>query len=195
MRKEVLLLFCFFVFNSLFSQTSFEKGYFVNNEGNKVEVLIKNLNWLNPPKQVQYKSDENAEVQSFDVENVSEFRVDGGPLYKRVKADFPKTHQFLKEKGVEPQPELVNKTVFVKRILNGSASLYEFSGDKDRDFLIQIGGGELLPLLYKQYDVDINAITENNIFRRQLLKNLSCDSTDNIQTVNYNAASLVSSLQ
>jgi len=193
MNKNLLntLIFLFFGV-CLYAQTSFEKGYFITNSGNKVVCYIKNKRWLSSPDRVSYQTKKNSEVEVFDTSSVSEFKVGNGPLFIRVTADFPVTNQFKKDKGTNPKPSLQNKTVFVERLNNGKASLYVFKGDGDRVYLLQVDQDKPFPLLYKQYISRINDIHENNIFRRQLLEHLSCESANDIQTVEYNETSLKS---
>ena len=55
MKKQLLILLIFIsTFNS-YAQTSFEKGYFINNEGQKTDCLIKNIDWKDNPTEIKFK--------------------------------------------------------------------------------------------------------------------------------------------
>ncbi len=145
---------------------------------------------MNAPTQVFFKSELDGEIQVFDATSVTEFQVNGGPKFVSITADFPVTNQFIKDKGVEYDPKLVRKTVFVEQILQGQASLYKYRGDNDQVFLLKVDDNIPFPLFYKEYIKRTNDIHKNSRFRNQLLEYLSCVSTTNIQTVEYSEKSL-----
>ncbi len=196
MTKNSIIQLGLFLFSTIiYAQNEFEKGYFHSNQGERIECLIKNMNWLDSPKQVFYKFTDHGEVKSFDVRTVSKFQVGDGALFVRVSDDFPVTKKFESEKEIDPKPKMVSRSVFVKKLLDGEASLYEYRGENDRIFLLQVGENNPFPLLYKQYVKEsTNDIHDNNAFRRQLLQNLNCDVVANIQTVEYVRKSLISYL-
>ncbi|RDY61204.1 hypothetical protein [Flagellimonas nanhaiensis] len=193
--KKLTSLVLLFSTLGMFSQTKFEKGYFIDNQNNKVECLIKNLRWLNNPKEIQYKLNENGDERSFSVENSKGFQVYNGPYYHRVSGEFPITTALTTDKGIEATPKLVDREVFVKEIITGKASLYEYYDENERNFVLFTTEDKQTPiiLLYKQYiRVNSNDIKENNIYRRQLLEHLNCGTVEDIQKTAYTRKSLVS---
>ena len=56
--KKIILLAGLAVTGLLQAQTKFEKGYFVDNSGQRTEVLIKNLDWKNNPTEFEFKKNE-----------------------------------------------------------------------------------------------------------------------------------------
>ncbi len=52
-----LVASCFMA--SISAQTKFEKGFYLDNNGQKTEGLIKNIDWLNDPKKIDFKANEN----------------------------------------------------------------------------------------------------------------------------------------
>ncbi|UOY07067.1 PorT family protein [Muricauda sp. SCSIO 64092] len=193
---KTITICLFFTSLVMFSQTRFEKGYFIESKGDKVECYIRNLNWADSPIKVSYKLSLGDEPKFFDVNTVKAFQVNEGPLYLKVSGEFPVTQQFEKDKSSESQPKLVSRNVFVKRILGGEASLYQYSGNNDRIFLIQIGEHKPLPLLYKQYiKPGSNQIVDNKMYRRQLFEHLNCGNSIDIQSVTYEKKSLINYVQ
>jgi hypothetical protein len=45
MKKQLLLLLCLVFTANAYTQIVFEKGYYINNANEKVECLIKNIDW------------------------------------------------------------------------------------------------------------------------------------------------------
>lgn len=69
---------------SIFSQTKFESGYFILNNGSKTDCLIKNEDWAGSPNTFEYKLSENAEVKLGSIDNIKEFG--SGESFKYVRA-------------------------------------------------------------------------------------------------------------
>ena len=64
-----------FITFSSYSQVEFEQGYLINNDGKRLECLIKNVDWKNSPTKFQYKLNENSEPITASIDGVSEFGV------------------------------------------------------------------------------------------------------------------------
>ena len=56
MRKQILVL-AFITISCLqsYSQIIFENGYFIDESNNRIECLIKNIDWKNNPTEFEYK--------------------------------------------------------------------------------------------------------------------------------------------
>lgn len=86
--KNALLKLFLIISANCFSQITFDKGYFINNANEKMDCLIKNMDWNDTPKFFKYKLDESSELLTGDVSNVKEFRVYNQPKYNRIKVRF-----------------------------------------------------------------------------------------------------------
>ncbi|WP_431121865.1 hypothetical protein [Flagellimonas flava] len=192
MQPKFLLVLAIFTLSPLFmnSQTRFEKGYYVALDGNRVDCLIQNSNWSDSPNQVTYKIADSADESTIDPNSVLEFGV-GGVVYKSVNSQFPETFLKPRKNDNEATPEMVQKTVFVKLILEGKASLYQYREKNQLIYLYQLDDEAIEVLNYKKY-VTLNdyKIRENNLFRRQLLEKLNCNNSSAIQKVQYSRKSL-----
>lgn len=51
--KTIILLLTITLYSN--AQTKFEKGYYINNKGIKFEGYIKNSDWKNTPKKIEFK--------------------------------------------------------------------------------------------------------------------------------------------
>ena len=188
LRFSLLILLIFPVL--LNAQTKFEKGYLLTSNGDSIQGYIRNVNWLYSPEKITYKNNLEGESTTLGVEDLREFRLDGGPRFIVVKDSFPVTERFLKDKTASLNPRMVEREVLVKQLVFGTATLYEYRAGNEVVYLVGKDGLAPQPLRYKQYITNINDIRENKIYRRQLLQLLNCNTTDDIQQVEYTEKSL-----
>ena len=52
--KELKLILVFLLSITIQAQIRFEQGYLIDNNNQKQVVLIKNVDWLNNPKSIEY---------------------------------------------------------------------------------------------------------------------------------------------
>ncbi|MEM6863968.1 MAG: hypothetical protein AAF575_02255 [Bacteroidota bacterium] len=185
------IILVFFTTNLAIAQFTFEKGYFIDRDGNKVDCLIENKRWLFFPKQVFYKLTQNSDKMSFTVENCEEFRIGNEGVYKRVKASFPITQSQLKKKETTPEPEMIELDVFVQTIVEGNASLFWYNDDNGVVYLYQKEEGPIQPLIYKKYVQEDQLIRQNNRYKAQLIKDFNCGNAPIVQKTKYQRKTLI----
>ncbi len=61
MTKKLLLLIITILHLEGYSQITFEKGYIIDNSDQKIECLIKNIDWIFNPVNLEYKISEDSE--------------------------------------------------------------------------------------------------------------------------------------
>src|SRR5690606_16796626 len=116
MRKSIFFV-AIFVFAIVQSQVRFEKGYIINHQNEKSEVLIKNLGWLNNPVFIEYKTSENEKIQKADVSRIKEFGVHNTPSYVVSEVDLDKSPEGpLNVLSADPKPNFVKETLFLQKI-------------------------------------------------------------------------------
>ncbi|HCX21685.1 MAG TPA: hypothetical protein DHN29_07210, partial [Cytophagales bacterium] len=71
------ILLTIFCGNVLLAQTNFDKGYYITESNERVECLIKNLDWLFNPSEILAKPDELSEPILFTVNGIKEFVIYG----------------------------------------------------------------------------------------------------------------------
>ncbi len=193
MKLAISSLFILILTTGLNAQVQFENGYYIDLSGRKVKCLIKNSNWSNNPERIAYKLSNNGDVNYFDNKMAKEFGIGDTVKFLLVTAEFPNTYKNPDKSDNDPNPVMTKRTVFVKQILQGEATLFEYRGNNQVSYLYQINNDEPIVLNYKKYvAAGDNKIRENNIFRRQLLKDLKCGNEVDIQTVQYTRKSLIS---
>ena len=70
MKIKLLFLFTTVFTLNCYSQISFENGYFIDNDNQKINCLIKNLDWENNPTKFKYKLSENNELNTKTIKSV-----------------------------------------------------------------------------------------------------------------------------
>lgn len=191
MRNYISFLF-FIVSLNLFSQTTFDKGYYITNNGDTIHCLIKNLDWLNNPNTFHYKLDPTSEAQSTNISEVKLFEIYNSVKFIRakVKVDLSETNvQYLSK---NKQPELIEKELFLKEIVSGEANLYEYHQNLIYKFFYKNSQKGIEPLIYKEYRIDGDKIGKNLSYQQELYTNLVCDAItlNQIKKVKYNAQDL-----
>nr|WP_298999227.1 hypothetical protein [uncultured Allomuricauda sp.] len=194
MYKRLLFLILTFILlatSSTIAQFTYETGYFIDVQGNKVSCLIENRRWLYSPKEVNYKLSEDSEIQKFTVENCQEFRIGNEGTFKRVKASFPITQSKLKKRENTPQPEMVQLEVFVQTIVEGAASLFWYVDDNGIVYSYSKEDGPITPLIYKKYVLEDQQVRENSMYKTQLIRDFTCGNAPIIQKTKYQRKSLI----
>ena len=125
MRKYLFISLLFLYFNS-FSQIKYEQGYLVNNTGEKINCLIRNVDWENNPKEFRYKLTETSDLRTGTISDIKEFGILNSSRYRRftVRVDTSSSDISYLSKG--PLPEFKEQDVFLKTLVGGKVSLYEF---------------------------------------------------------------------
>lgn len=176
-----------------FSQTNFVKGFFIKNNLEKVDCLIKNEDWKHNPTKFSYKLSETSQVNTASIENVIEFGINDVSKYvkEEVKIDISLNHvsnlSYLKE------PNWETRTVFLKVLLEGKSSLYFYTSPGLNRYYYNIENGEVIQLIYKRYQTNEGTIGANEAYKQQLYNSfLSCNdlSITDFNRLSYNSASL-----
>lgn len=166
MNKHLLLLIFVFLSLNLSAQSTFDKGYFIDESNNKVECFIKNNDWINAPNEIEYQLLENGQVETRDFNRMSSFQIYNTSQYY-IKSVVEIDERFEIE-GFKPEL----KTVVLKVLLEAEASLYSFS----TIFFYKVNEGKIKQLIYKKYVNAVSQLKEDNSFRRELYENLKCDN-------------------
>jgi len=181
MVKKVALVFFILIGIKGISQIQFEKGYFVNNEGVRVDCFIKNEGWLSNPAYFDYKTDSNAEIKRETIKNVMSFSVADEYKFERSSVEIdraPTKYNSLDNvKKINPKQE----TLFLKILLEGEASLYSYVDKSFTAFFYKNKEEALKTLLFKKYKDGYGNVLKNKHYRQQLLTDLPCDGID----INY----------
>ncbi|MGB5821734.1 MAG: hypothetical protein WBG90_19785 [Saonia sp.] len=191
MRNFLTLFITLLTFGGTIAQVAFEPGYFIDNENNTIACLIQNEKWIESPKTVVYKLDENSQVLELNPDNCREFGIGEETIFKRIDAKIPITKSRTSDKNYSSEPILVEKRQFASLLLKGKISLYRVTNAGEDVFLTENSDAEIEVLLYKEYLDDDLTIRKNNLFKRQLLKNYACQNGPDIQSLKYTTKSML----
>jgi hypothetical protein len=189
--KNFIILALAFAWTQAFSQIVFEPGYLINNDGEKLECFIRNVDWANNPTAFEYKTDNDASIQKASIDNVREFGINGVSRYVRATVNMDKSSNEAGKLSTEINPVFHEETIFLKVLVEGEASLFVYTNANLTRFFYQTNESPIAPLVYKSFVIS-NKIGHNNTFRQQILTGLSCEqiSRKQVENLNYQKSDL-----
>lgn len=194
MKKQLLVLCILFTAIQGYAQYKFEKGYFINNSGEKIECLIKNMDWKNNPSEFRYKLTDQDVEQTNNIDEVAEFAVHSEFKYERHSVLIDRSSDSMKNMSTEKDPIFTEEQLFLKVLMEGNANLYYYESANLRRFFFKTQDSEIEQLVYKRYRTENSENAYNNKFRQQLYVSLKCDkiSVQKIENLGYRKSDLVS---
>lgn len=188
MRKSILV-FALVVgnFSMLFAQTTFQKGYFVDNNNVRTECLIKNEDWLSNPTKFNYKVSDDGVVQSAKIAAVQMFGIYNILKFIRANVNVDVSSDNTDNISSTIEPEWQLKTLFLKVLVEGKASLYCYTSNTIRFFYTSQNNDTIRELVYRSYLTENNSIQTNKAYLTQLKNDVYCSNSSNIyiQEMNY----------
>lgn len=192
MKKKLLFLIMILSIQS-YSQVGFQKGYYINNNDQKIECEIRNLDWKTNPLEFQFRYSADTEQNNITIDLVKEFGIYNYSKYIRrtIKIDIYSGN--LSTNGIILKNE---KDLFLKVLVEGKANLYQY---EDKDVLLFFYTKEdvnnVQQLLYKNfnYNASGNTMVDNNRFKQQLFNEFKCDKINekDLEEINYEKNDLV----
>lgn len=175
MRFRLLTLFFVSVLSvNCFAQIRFDKGYFINNSGETVDCLIRNVAWRNNPTQFQYKLAEEGQIQIAGLESVKEFGILGESKYVKFVGDIDRSSESLSDMSYDFEPSFNNEELFLKVVIEGKASLYEYRDGNLTRYFFGMQNSEISQLVYKSYLTADKRALKNKQYKKQLQDDLIC---------------------
>ena len=191
--KKIILSFVVLFNTNFYAQVNFEKGYIIDNNNIKTECLIKNLDWLDNPTEIEIKMSDSGVIRVESVKTIKEFKVDNSVKYVSVNAMMDLFYEDIRGYTTSSQPVLKKKNIFLRLIIEGEASLYEYQEKSTSNFFYSLKDSNIEQLTYKKYLFDENSsIATNNDFRIQLSSYVKCETTpfEVIENLNFNIRDL-----
>jgi hypothetical protein len=183
MKRHLIVFALMAIISKCYSQIDFEKGYFINNEGSRIECFIRNTEWINNPDKFKYKLDLNANAEEATILNVKEFGI-SNLRYIRVTVGIDQSSSDSRKFDNNRFPVWKNETIFLKLIVEGKANLYEYHTANFERFFYSVDNDSIRQLIYKQYIASTNEggyysgkglqIRFNGGYLNQLEKDVSC---------------------
>ncbi|MEE4001226.1 tRNA modification GTPase [Tenacibaculum sp. FZY0031] len=191
MKKILSYVAIFIATINCYAQITFEKGYFISNEGEKVECLIKNIDWKDTPTEFIYKRSAIDSEKTNTINSIKEFGIYNSSKYIRANIDIDKSSSIVGELSNNRNPVFIRETLFLKVLIEGDASLFSYKNSNLKRFFFSTNEREVTQLIYKKYTNNYT-IYENKQFLQQLFNNLKCHTltTKRIEALKYNDSSL-----
>ncbi|MDN3674603.1 outer membrane beta-barrel protein [Flavobacterium branchiarum] len=184
MKKHLLLLLIIFLGFNTYSQITFEKGYYIDNSGQKIDCLIKNVDWRSNPTTFEYKLSEESESRIATINTVKEFAIENGSKYISSIVKIDKSSTKLDEMSSEKNPVFVEEQLFLKVLIEGKANLFVYNNSASQKFFYKVDNGNLEQLVYKKYLISTDKIAQNEYYKQQLWKDLQCSTIEITNTIN-----------
>lgn len=195
MNKIYILFLAIGIFCSMEcnSQISYVEGYYINNSNQKIEGLIKDVDWKNNPIEFDYKTTEQAEKETLTIESVKEFGINNVSKYIRLDVNIDRSKNNLDLLSSDKNPIFKKEVLFLKVLIEGDASLLLYEDKSLTRYFYQTSNQNIIQLIYKQYKTSENKIGTNNEFRRQLYNNLKCSdiSINDVKNIDYEKKALL----
>ncbi|MBY0066053.1 outer membrane beta-barrel protein [Empedobacter falsenii] len=191
--KELKLILVFLLSITIQAQIRFEEGYLIDNNNQKQVVLIKNVDWLNNPKSIEYKNNDTSKIEIATINQIKEFGIDNQSKYVRADVKIDRSSEDLDKVSSNEDPDFKEEKLFLKVLIEGEASLYGYNDYNLKRFFYKNNTGDIEQLVYKKYEVSTNQFAYNRTFRGQVAQNLKCESisNDRIKKVNYRESELI----
>lgn len=177
-----------------YSQIAFETGYYINNNGEKVNGLIKNYDWKNNPSTIEFKLNNDSDIQKINQTNFKEFSV-GNLEFVRVTSLIDKSSGKTNNLSDKKDFTQIEETIILKPLVEGEINLYKYSENGISIFFYKKNDSDLFhQLKYKEYLEQGRYIKKNEEYKKQLSKELLGSqkvSINEIDQLYYKEANLV----
>jgi len=174
MKKFLQFLIISIISINTYSQIVFEKGYFINNAGQKTDCFIQNIDWNSNPSKFKYELKENTETKEASIITVKEFGIYGTSRYLRANVKIDRSSDLVNEMSDKRQVEFRDEQLFLNVLIEGKSNLFLYQDKNLIRFFYSVKNGEIKQLIYKKYKKGNNYISENNHYQQQLFNNLNC---------------------
>lgn len=192
-NQKFLLFFCLISITG-FSQISFEKGYFIDNSGQKTECFIKNMDWKNNPTGFEYKNSNSSEVIKTEINSIKEFSITNSCKYIRKTIKIDKSNDNINNLSRIKTPEFVEETAFLKVLVESQVSLYQYENNSILKFFYNKNNSDNVEqLVHKIFLSPENEIGTNSHYKQQLWNDLKCETIDisRIEQLEYKKNKLI----
>jgi hypothetical protein len=193
MKINLLFLLTTILSFNCYSQISFENGYYIDNNNQKINCLIKNLDWGNNPTEFKYKLTENSELNEKTIKSVKEFGIHNASKYVRNSVKIDRSSNKVDELDNERRPTFQEEELFLKVLVEGKSTLYSYVDNDLTRYFYSIGTSNIEQLVFKSYMTYEFEIGANNRFRNQLWDNLKCSDIkkNRVEKLKYRKSDLV----
>lgn len=193
MKKIILILLFAVSYITCYSQTTFEKGYFINNSGERVECYIENLDLIYNPKKFTYKIANDSKKLKASIYDVKVFEIYDIVKYERHNVDIDRSSEIADEISISRKVIFKQEQLFLKVLIEGKATLYQYSESNFLRFFFKKDNDKIEQLVFKSYTDGFSSdIRKNERYKQQLLNSMPCESLSEgrFNNLNYRKSKL-----
>jgi hypothetical protein len=187
--KSLSVAFFFVASLTAYAQVVYQDAYIINENGEKITCLIKNLDWLSNPDKIQYKLSADGEVIEGLPSALKEFRVEGFPRYISATVDVDMSSVNFHDLSDNRNPMWEKKTIFLREVVPGKFGLYAWVNGNMKRFFFTVDGTAPQQLIYKEYHFDASRnYAANNMYQQQIYSYVKCEgaSQSGMKALRYN---------
>lgn len=187
----ILFLLAWGVFNC-YSQDNFYSGYIVKSDGDTLRCQIARIAGMQTPAVVTYRVNAESQTQSLTTSEVRMFCIEEMKQYyfaMTVKIDRKSIENSSLDVG-DPNPKFWEGTIFLKSIIRGKVSLYQYGESNKIHYIIQKEDQQPEELLQVKYRNEAGQTIYRNLFVNQLKVILAGDCAPKDLRLTFSAASL-----
>ncbi|WP_196890439.1 porin family protein [Aureivirga marina] len=174
MKKQILFLLMTVLSLSCYAQITFDKGYYIDNNNQKVECFIKNVQWRSSPFKFEYKLTEDGNSEKATIATVKEFGIYNDFKYIRMIVDMDRSNNNINDLTYSKEPVFEKEELYLKVLVEGEYTLYQYSERNLKRYFYNKENEEIKQLIFKVYRDSEGKIQENNEYKRQLFADLKC---------------------
>ena len=193
MKKNLLAFLIAVITINCYSQISFEKGHFIDNNNQKINCLIKNTDWMNNPTEFEYKLSENGDVKKTTINSVKEFEIYDASKYVRRTINIDRSTENFNLMTNNRSPVFDEEELFLKVLIEGAANLYFYREGNLKRYFYKRKDTDIEQLIYKSYRTYNDKLGKNTQFKQQLWNDLKCSNIDleKLERIEYKKNSLI----
>jgi hypothetical protein len=174
-RIKLILILSFYSLGG-YCQISFEEGYILTIEDEKITCEIKNLDWRNQPKELKYKLSSSSDVKRISIDSIKEFGINQAKKMIKAIVNIDVSNSNISMLTSSRAPMFLEKEVLLNVLVEGNASLFTYQSNGLTKFFYNVDDSKIEQLIFKKYINSKKEIVENNSFRQQLRNDLKCQS-------------------
>jgi hypothetical protein len=195
MKRNISIFVLLLTIHACFGQIVFERGYFIDNNNNKTECLIKNYDWRTNPVKIEYKLDDSTYVRKTDITAIKEFGIYDFSRFIRAKVKIDRSSVDINHLSTKRSSEWSEEQLFLKEIVCGNATLLSYADNDQIWYFYSVDNSEIQQLIYKEFVLDSERglyIHTNNGFQQQISVELQDANTNKVKIENlkYNEKDL-----
>jgi len=193
MKDELLFLLITILSLNCYSQISFEKGYYINNADEKIDCLIKNIDWLDNPSKFEYKLTENSDKEKATIKSVKEFGIYNISKFIKTVVNIDRSMEDVNSLSYTNNPIFKEEVLFLEVLVEGEANLYGYSDGNLIRYFYNKKDNQIEQLVFKSYRNAEDKIGKNNRFKQQLWNDLKCSTftRNKVENLEYEKDELV----